>query len=165
MPKLVKNGQLGDDTTVVVTDASMLTDAVVESADFVVSLDLYNQLLSEAPEKAAKAGLLLNGDQDPASVKQLVKQVSLICIEFPVFTDGRGFSLARMIRDHFDYTGELRATGAFIQDQLFFLKRCGFSSFVVADETKLESAIQSLNDFTDCYQAAADEPQPLYRRR
>ena len=78
MPKLVKNGQLGDDTTVVVTDASMLTDAVVESADFVVSLDLYNQLLSEAPEKAAKAGLLLNGDQDPASVKQLAAAFSIL---------------------------------------------------------------------------------------
>ena len=53
----------------------------------------------------------------------------------------------------------------FIRDQLYFLKRCGFNAFQLTDETQLEGALCSLNEFSEHYQAASDEPEPLFRRR
>ena len=64
-----------------------------------------------------------------------------------------------------DYQGELQAAGGYMQDQLFYLKRCGFDSYVVEDDADIESMLESLGDFSDSYQASSDEPRPLFRRR
>ena len=63
------------------------------------------------------------------------------------------------------FTGELRAVGDFIRDQLHYLNRCGFNAFQLADEAQLVGALSSLDAFTEHYQAASDQPQPLFRRR
>uniref|UniRef100_UPI0012E1AE05 DUF934 domain-containing protein n=1 Tax=Methylogaea oryzae TaxID=1295382 RepID=UPI0012E1AE05 len=91
-------------------------------------------------------------------------QFPLLVIEFPGMTDGRGFSVARLLRDQYGYQGELRAYGHFVRDQVFFLHRVGCNAF----ESTLVSAEQllpGLNDFTVRYQASQDEPLPIYRRR
>ena len=85
-------------------------------------------------------------------------------VNFPVFTDGRGFSYGRQLRER-GFRGELRASGQFIQDQLTYLRRCGFNAFRMADETGLEAALGRLADFSESYQASADQPLPLFRRR
>ena len=85
-------------------------------------------------------------------------------VNFPVFTDGRGFSYGRELRER-GYQGELRAAGHFIRDQLTYLSRCGFDAFQMADESQLEDALASLDDFSESYQAAIDQPLPLFRRR
>ncbi len=93
-----------------------------------------------------------------------LEQIELIVINFPAFTDGRGFSYARHLRER-GYRGELRAGGHFIRDQLTYLRRCGFDAFQMADEPDLEAVLESLSDFTEFYQAADDQPLPLFRRR
>ena len=85
-------------------------------------------------------------------------------VNFPVFTDGRGFSYARELRER-GLRGELRAGGHFIRDQLTYLQRCGFNAFQMADEAELEAALASLADFSEHYQASIDQPLPLFRRR
>lgn len=112
-----------------------------------------------------EAGLLLSPETELSDVIPLIEKTSLIAIDFPVFTDGRGFSLARSLRDSYHYTGKMVAVGHFMQDQLFYLKRCGFDGFVIEDVSDLESMQTSLNDFSETYQAACDQPTPLFRRR
>jgi uncharacterized protein (DUF934 family) len=90
--------------------------------------------------------------------------LALVVINFPVFTDGRGFSYARELRER-GFKGELRASGNFIRDQLTYLRRCGFNAFSMADDAQLASALDSLSDFSESYQAAPDQPLPLFRRR
>lgn len=106
----------------------------------------------------------LEPGEEPDDLIGNLQQIELIVINFPVFTDGRGFSYARTLREH-GYTGELRAGGQFIRDQLTYLGRCGFDAFQMADESELEAALESLEDFTEHYQAAVDQPLPLFRRR
>ena len=88
----------------------------------------------------------------------------LIAVNFPSFMDGRGFSIGRLLKERYGFTGQLRAIGNAIPDQLFYLKRCGFTSFDLKDGTDLEAACQSLNDFDVSYQSAYDQPEALFRR-
>jgi uncharacterized protein (DUF934 family) len=114
-------------------------------------------------DKSGSAVQLESG-QEPTPLLDYLDQIQLVTINFPVFTDGRGFSYARDLREH-GYRGELRAAGHFIRDQLTYLRRCGFDAFQMADESGLEDALASLKDFSEHYQAAIDQPLPLFRRR
>ena len=93
-----------------------------------------------------------------------LKKLPLIAIHFPIFTDGRGFTTARLLRQRFDYHGEIRAFGHVLREQMCYMKRCGFNRFVLAEHINLEEAVESLNDFTEYYQTSVDQPQPLFRR-
>ena len=115
------------------------------------------------PDKSGLAVQLEPG-QAPAPLFDFLDVTALIAINFPVFTDGRGFSYARELRER-GYKGELRACGHFIRDQLTYLQRCGFDAFQMVDESGLEEALESLVDFSEHYQAAVDQPLPLFRRR
>jgi uncharacterized protein (DUF934 family) len=103
-------------------------------------------------------------DSPTAEIASALQKLPLIAVNFPVFTDGRGFSIARLLRERFNYQGELRAIGYVLRDQLCFMKRCGFNSFDLHENTDVKAALESLNDFTEYYQTSVDQPQPLFRR-
>lgn len=154
MPRLIKNGAITDDQWLP-ADA----DSSVTSASQVCSLEQWLEL-----EDKSGSAVQLEPANAPAPLFDFLSQIELIVINFPVFTDGRGFSYGRELRER-GYRGELRATGHFIRDQMTYLTRCGFNAFQMADESQLEESLASLSDFTESYQAAVDQPQPLFRRR
>lgn len=143
MPKLIKDGAIIEDSS---------TDDV---------LDLEQWL--DCDDKATRAVVLEPGET-LAPLLAHIDDLSLVLVNFPTFMDGRGFSYGRELRER-GYTGELRAVGNFIRDQLTYLSRCGFNAFQMSDETQLADALASLADFTDAYQASIDRPEPLFRRR
>ena len=118
----------------------------------------------ETLESKTGTAVQLEPDQPPAPLLDHLAEIELVAINFPSFTDGRGFSYARELREC-GYKGELRAVGAFIRDQLHYLKRCGFNAFQLDDDTQLEEALSSLDAFSEHYQAASDVTEPLFRRR
>lgn len=109
-------------------------------------------------------GIWLNSDESPELIADDLEKFAVIAINFPAFADGRGFSYARELRDTHQYKGELRAVGEFIRDQLFYLKRCGFNAFAL-ENTNIEDALTSLEDFSENYQADTIESKPLFQRR
>lgn len=114
-------------------------------------------------DRSGRAVMLELG-QAPAPLFDELERIPLIAINFPEFTDGRGFSYGRELRER-AFAGELRACGHFIRDQMSYLARCGFDAFQLADESLLTEALASLQDFSEHYQAAVDQPLPLFRRR
>ena len=70
---------------------------------------------------------------------------SLIAAEFPGPAEGRGYTQARQLREQWEFTGELRATGYVRRDQLFFMARCGFNSFELPD-IDMEGALCGILD-------------------
>ncbi len=110
-------------------------------------------------------GVWLDSDETADRLGEDAVKLSLIAINFPTFMDGRGFTCARLLRERYHYRGELRAIGYILRDQLFYLKRCGFNAFSFNDGTDLQQTVKSLNDFSESYQAAVDQPIPLFRRR
>jgi uncharacterized protein (DUF934 family) len=82
-------------------------------------------------------------------------RVAVVAIEFPGPGEGRGYTFARLLRQRYGFTGEVRAIGAAVkQDLLFFMVRCGFDAFDLADGENLAEARQALRRFTLAYQPA-----------
>ena len=88
----------------------------------------------------------------------------IIAIHVERFADGRIFSLGTLLRTRYGYKNELRAFGDVLKDQLFFLKRSGFTSFLIRADRSAADAMTSLHDFSQPYQGAVDESQPVFKR-
>lgn len=110
------------------------------------------------------AAVQLEPGDDCQQLRDGLSSLQLVAVHFPVFTDGRGFSLARELRD-MGYRGELRARGHILPDQVEFLRRCGFDAFQPDDASRLQPSLDRLKGFSENYQAAVDQPLPLFRRR
>ena len=93
-----------------------------------------------------------------------LNRFTVIGVNFPRFGDGRGYSIATLLRTRYGYTGELRAIGDVLHDQLFDLKRVGFDTFALRADKNIEDALRGFNDFSETYQSAVDQPLPLFRR-
>jgi uncharacterized protein (DUF934 family) len=91
-------------------------------------------------------------------------QLALVEVTFPAFRDGRGYSAGRILREA-GYTGEMRAAGDVLVDQVPLMRRCGFDSFAprVALDTAVVDASLSRYDFV--YQGAADAAVPVWKLR
>ncbi|SMF38901.1 Uncharacterized conserved protein, DUF934 family [Alteromonadaceae bacterium Bs31] len=165
MPKLIKNGEVIDNQWSLIRDAEELTNTDLSSGYWVLPFDAFSSVKNGSGNNSEKIGVWLSSDANLESLSPYIQQLPLICIDFPAFVDGRGFSIARTLKEHYEYAGELRATGHFIQDQMHYLHRCGIDTFDIPDDWSVDSVLQSLNDFSISYQAAVDEPQPLFRRR
>ncbi len=159
--KIIKNRAIVDDGFRYVTDANDLANG----GDIIVDLALWNAHKSDLKNHAGKVGVQLPGDAEPEAVADDLAHLAVIAIHFPVFRDGRGFSLARILRGRLGYKGELRAVGDVLRDQMFFMQRCGFDAFEPRADRSIEDALNSLNDFSVIYQADANEKRPIYRRR
>ena len=107
----------------------------------------------------------LASSEEPEALAQDAARLPLIAIDFPKFTDGRGLSGARLLRERYGFRGELRAIGDIQRDQLFDLARCGFDAFVLREGEDAEAALAAFNTFSDAYQTSVDRPAPLFRRR
>lgn len=110
-------------------------------------------------------GVWLDSHDEPGILADHVHDLPLVAINFPKFSDGRGYSTARLLRERFGYKNELRAIGDVLLDQLQFMKRCGFDTYELRPDKDIRKAARSLNFFSQGYQAATDTDLPLFRRR
>ncbi len=115
--------------------------------------------------RGSPIGLKLEPHDDPASIATDLGHLSLLAVHFPKFTDGRGYSIARLLRERYAYAGPLRAVGDVLRDQLFYLLRCGFDSFAMKHEEQVDDALSAYRDFSEAYQTAVDRTVPLFARR
>ena len=154
--------------TVVVDDWQILRPGADDALSLppgrlIVPLRLW---LAEAQALNARGniGVWLTGDEDPAALVPWLASLSMVAVDFPKFTDGRGYSIAYLLRSRFGYTGQLRAIGDVLPDQLFYMKRVGFDAFAVRADKDIRKALRSLQPFTDAYQGSWDNAAPAFRR-
>lgn len=105
--------------------------------------------------KEFNLGIALEPDDNPLELKAYLNLFTAIFIHFPVFTDGRGYSSAALLRERLNYEGELRAIGDVLLDQLFYMQRCGFSHFQLRDDQNVGHIEFYLKTFTHHYQSDA----------
>lgn len=109
-----------------------------------VLLTLSQWLQHRDRARGAGCGVWLAPEEDPAMLLPDLPELSLITIHFPVFTDGRGYSQARLLRERHGYGGELRAVGDVLQDQLPLMLRCGFDAFCLRTDQSLAEALRRI---------------------
>lgn len=160
MQKLIKDSQIHDHEAQVVSK-----DVAVEGYQATATDLLPLSFFLENANNIEAAGVWLDSDEGPEALEPFLEKLNLIAINFPKFADGRGYSYARVLRDRLKFDGDIRAIGDVMRDQMFYLKRCGFSSFALAEGQNADEALEALNDFTESYQSAVDQPTPLFRRR
>jgi len=109
--------------------------------------------------------LRLEPQDDPAAFADRIVSAARIEVNFPKFGDGRGFSLARLLRERHGYKGELRAVGEVARDHLYYMEQCGFDAFLLRDGEDAGEALGGFEDFSDSYSSSVTRPLPLFRRR
>lgn len=120
------------------------------------------QLLGRA--QRSELGVWFAADELAQTVKDDLDKFAVIAVDFPKFSDGRGYSIAYNLRKRLGYQGELRAIGDVLRDQLFQMARCGFNAYATRQDRSIHDALKGLTVFSETYQAAVDTPLPLFRR-
>ena len=128
-------------------------------------LERRQELLAQKATTGARLGVWLEPTDDPCGLADDLASLDLVAVHFPKFVDGRGYSTASLLRQRYRYRGDLRAFGDVGRDQLFYLARVGFDSFLIPAGRNAAAALESFDDFPDSYQTAVDQAIPLFRRR
>ncbi len=147
--KIIKDKQIIEDSWQHLTD-----DAEIVNGDITVSLSRWKESATELENHQGKLGIRLNPADTVEDIASNLQKISLIALEFPAFTDGRSFSQARLLRSSYKFDGEIRAIGSYMPDQVFYLQRVGVNSFELSSDKEMNTALSTMNDFTDHYQAS-----------
>ncbi len=163
MQRIIKNGQVIDESWHLLDKVSSL-DGLSNSDDLIVPLALWREHAHALKVRDGGLGVWLDSDEEIEEIVDDLSHFQVVALNFPIFTDGRHYSSARLLRERYGYQGEVRAIGDVLRDQLFYMQRCGFDAFAIRPDRDPYEALQSLQDFSVTYQAAVNQP-PLFRRR
>jgi len=145
--QIIKDKQIIDDTWSYVAD-----DAELKAGDITVSLARWKQDKQQLLAHNGKLGIRIGPADSIDEIASELKNIQLIELDFPDFADGRLFSHAWLLRGRYHFQGELRATGHYMADQVFYLSRVGVNAFNPEKIEDLPIVLSHLNDFTVKYQ-------------
>lgn len=166
MTQIVRDRRVVDDDWLRVDDAAPLP----ASGKIIVSLARWTAEKS-ALKARGNVGVSVASNTEASQLEPDLGSIALVAIPFDFIQpkpeggrtfDGRGYSLARALRERLGYTGEIRAIGGVFRDAMFYMHRCGVNAFEVKNPG---DALDAFKDFSFGYQGAADNPTPIFRRR
>lgn len=165
MREIIKDkAVVNDDWTVLRLEEGDAPDSVtIPDGKVIVPLKVW-QAQGAALTSRAEIGVWIASDERPEELKGEVEKFAVIAVDFPKFSDGRGYSIAYNLRARLGYTGELRAIGDVLRDQMFYMQRVGFNAFATRPDRDIHEALKSLTDFSEAYQISWDQKSPLFRR-
>jgi uncharacterized protein (DUF934 family) len=172
MPKLQHHEQIikgrevvADDWHVLRLDEGETPEAVaIPQGKIIVPLTVWQAQRATLVQRTGDIGLWFASDEQAHAVKDDLGQFAMIAVDFPKFSDGRGYSIAFNLRKRLGYAGELRAIGDVLRDQLFQMHRCGFDAYATRQDRSIVDALKGLTVFSETYQGSVDQPLPLFRR-
>lgn len=135
-----------------------------DDADWMVTFDTWVEHQALLNGRQFPVAVLIASDVDfdngiSHQVKALCQaDIALIAIDFPSYTDGRGYSLAQLLRNSYHWSGELRAVGDVMIDTVYYQARCGFDSFLIKPGHDAQLALAALHTFSETYQKSYRQP-------
>ena len=164
MPKLIKlhQGQasLANDRFTQVADEEPLP-----SGDLIISLTRFqaegDRLLSEG----RAVGVRVEAGEEIEGLAYDLPRIALVAVAFPKFRDGRAYTAARLLRERYDFKGEIRAVGDVLREQAGFMVRVGIDAFEPADGSTPEQWAHAAHRQRHVYQRAADRRTPAFAER
>jgi uncharacterized protein (DUF934 family) len=145
--QIIKDDQITNDTWEYKAD-----DAELGDGNVTISLARLHQSGTSLFSRKGLTGVRITPEDSIAVIAEYLTKLALIELYFPELADGRLFSHAWLFRNRYQYTGELRATGHFLPDQVFYLSRVGVNSFYPERSEDLASTLAGLKDFSVNYQ-------------
>jgi uncharacterized protein (DUF934 family) len=104
-------------------------------------------------------------DQSVDDLAYDLPRLAVVALAFPKFGDGRAYTAARLLRERYGFTGEIRAVGDVLREQASFMVRCGFDAFEPADGSNPEQWAAAAGRFRHVYQRGADDREPAFVER
>jgi uncharacterized protein (DUF934 family) len=163
--QLIKNRSVIDDEwSVLRLEEGQSPDSVaVPEGKVIVPLAVW-QAQREQLARRPQLAVWLAANERAETIRDELDKFALIAVDFPKFSDGRGYSIAYNLRKRLGYTGELRAIGDVLRDQLFQMLRTGFDAFSTRPDRNINDALKGLTVFSETYAASVDTALPLFRR-
>ena len=166
MAKLIRNRRVvADNWLLLELGAGGALPSVPAEGDVIVPLKLWLERRDALAVRLGRTGVWLDSRDAVETIAADLRRLPLIAVRFPGFADGRGYSTARLLRERYGYTGEIRAIGDVGRDLLLNMQRCGIDAFALRDGEDMESALEAFDELPETYQASVAEPLPLFRRR
>lgn len=150
--KLVVDRNLRQDPYLGVADGEPLP----ERGAILVSLTAWLANAAALRQRDDPVGVLLASDEHPRAIADAVDRLQLVALEFPSFRDGRAYSYARLLRERYGFTRELRAVGDVLLEQLHYMERVGFNAFEIDSDDPLADLAVADRDFSVWYQPSGD---------
>lgn len=154
--ELINQGQ-GDVRSLIRPNVKQPEAPSVSAWEHGTLLTLPEWLARDGATSDAPVGIVLMPTDDPLALAGHLDGVAVIAVEFAKFSDGRGYSIATLLRSRLAFKGEIRAVGDVLIDQLFAMARCGIDSFALRGDQDVEAAKRAFETFPAVYQWAADE--------
>ena len=165
MQKIIKDEQIVSDPWFFLRpDDDGQLPTVPDDADVIVPMAHWLASRDTWRGRSGKSGVWLAPGDEPAELAPWLNQCPVVAVDFPVFTDGRGYSLARLLRERYSYAGEIRAVGDVWQDQIYALWLVGFDAFQIRPDKSLQAALEVLCAAGERYQSNYRQPEPLFHR-
>jgi uncharacterized protein (DUF934 family) len=163
---LLKSGKLVEGVRVFVEDDAPLPS----SGDFIVSAQRFAAEKDALLAHNAPIAVRLGPADDPTLLADHLDRINLIEVSFPKYTDGRGYSIAELLRRRLGYKGELRAVGQVLQDQINLMVRAGFDAMILDPAALGDADPEAIfNDavsfFSEAYQSAAYSRETVFVKR
>jgi uncharacterized protein (DUF934 family) len=158
---LVKNGKISGDAFVHVAD-----DADIPG-DGAVLISAARFLADPEPLscRLGKTGVIWPNNRNVDDLVPYLDRLAVVALVFPTFRDGRAYSQARLLRERYNYRGELRATGQVLRDQFVFMLRAGFDAFEVKKDSDAEAFANTVKRYSVFYQPTGDGRVTALHRR
>jgi uncharacterized protein (DUF934 family) len=158
---LVENNSVVQDRYTYVPDDAPIPDRV----PVIVSAKRFLAEAAALTGRDGSLGVLWPNDRRVAELEPWLGHLALIALVFPKFRDGRAYSQARLLREHYGFRGTLRATGDVLRDQFHFLVRAGFDSFEVKKPADARVFAEVMARYSVVYQPGADRSVPALQQR
>ena len=140
-------------------------DQDLVQGDLILSLSRFQQDGDRLLSEGRAVGVRLRSDEEVEALAYDLPRIAVVALEFPKFRDGRAYSSARILRERYDYAGEIRAVGDGLREQAHFMLRCGFDAFEPADGSGAQQWQAATQRFRHVYQRAADHRVPAFEER
>ncbi len=156
-----------DGSAVVIEDRFTRVDdeAPLPDGPVIVSLPRFQAERDALLERGGELGVWLDSDESPSAIAGDLGSLAVVACNFPAFSDGRGFSYARLLRERYRYDGEVRAIGEVMLEQAPFMVRSGFTTFELRDVSDVEEFKAVVEEVRTVYQPTGDGRETALQRR
>jgi len=159
MPLIINGAEAEDVWTFIEADAK-----IPDSGNITITPSALTADAEVILARNTQIGVRLAPDDDPHALEPFLDRLALIEVDFPKYTDGRGYSHAQLLRRRLGYTSELRAVGHVLTDQILYMHRSGFDAYSTL-RADLPKVISALEEYSAFYQPAADQQTSVFARR
>jgi uncharacterized protein (DUF934 family) len=163
MSRLLRRHELVADDWVTLVDAAGATPPG-DSDPLIVPFAKFRDNRQQWLARGGRLGVLLAPADKVEEIAADLPNLELVALQFTGPGEGRGYTAAKLLRQRYHFTGEIRAVGHVKQDQLYLMARCGIDSFELAPTEKMEEARATLERFKVAYTPGDPIATPLRQR-